>query len=84
VESAPQVHTAETLPEKNLHEEYMKISRKVAGSIPDKAIGFLNNASGRIMILGSTQPQTEMSMRNLLERPVHQADNFSAICEPVM
>jgi hypothetical protein len=43
-------------------------SRKVAGSIPDEVIGFFNlpNHSSRTMTLGSTQPLTEMSTRNLL------------------
>jgi hypothetical protein len=42
-------------------------SRKVAGSIPDEVIRFLNwfNPSSRAMVLGSTQPLTEMSTRNL-------------------
>jgi hypothetical protein len=42
-------------------------SRKVAGSIPDEVTGFFNlpNPSSRTMTLGSTQPQTEMSTRNL-------------------
>jgi hypothetical protein len=37
-------------------------SRKVAGSIPDKVIGFFNwpNPSSRTMALGSTQPLTEI------------------------
>jgi hypothetical protein len=41
-------------------------SRKVAGSSPDE-VDFLNgpNPSGRTMTLGSTQPLTEMSTRNL-------------------
>jgi hypothetical protein len=41
-------------------------SRKVAGSIPDEAIGFLNwpNPSSRTMTLGSTQPLTEIITRN--------------------
>jgi hypothetical protein len=40
---------------------------KVAGSIPDEVIGFLNwpNPSSRTMALGSTQPLTKMSTRNL-------------------
>jgi hypothetical protein len=44
-----------------------KRSRKVAGSIPDKVTGFFNlpNLSNRNMVLGSTQPLTEMSTRNL-------------------
>ena len=42
-------------------------SRKVAGTIPDGVIGIfhLSNPSGRIMILGSTQPLTEMSTRSI-------------------
>ena len=38
-------------------------SRKVAGSIPDGAIGIF--PSGRTMALRSTQPLTEMSTRNI-------------------
>jgi hypothetical protein len=43
-------------------------SRKVAGSIPIEVIEFLNfpNPSSRTMVLGSTQPLTEMGTRNLL------------------
>jgi hypothetical protein len=36
------------------------------------------------MILGSTQPLTEISTRNIpggKKRPAHRADNLSAICE---
>ena len=43
-------------------------SRKVAGSIPDGVTGFFfqwHNPSGRTMALGSTQPLTEMSTRNV-------------------
>jgi hypothetical protein len=63
-----------------LHKYYVKIwglygssvvvkaaaSRKVAGSSPDE-VDLFNwpNPSGRIMALGSTQPLTEMSTRNL-------------------
>jgi hypothetical protein len=41
--------------------------RKVEGLIPDEVIGFFNwpNPSSRSMALGSTQPLTEMSTRNL-------------------
>jgi hypothetical protein len=38
------------------------------------------------MALGSTQPLTEMSTRNLPAgkgRPVRKADNFTAIYEPI-
>ena len=42
-------------------------SRKVAGSIPDGVIGILHwhNPSGRTVALGSTQPPTQMSTRNI-------------------
>ena len=42
-------------------------SRKVAGSIPDGVIGIFpsHNPSGRTVALGSTQPLTEMSTRNI-------------------
>jgi hypothetical protein len=39
------------------------------------------------MALGSTQPLTEMSTRNLPEvkrRPAHKADSLTAICEPIV
>jgi hypothetical protein len=39
------------------------------------------------MALGSTQPLTEMSTRNLPEgkgRPALKADNLTAICEPIV
>jgi hypothetical protein len=40
---------------------------KVAGSIPNQVIRFFNwsNPSSRTMALGSTQPLTEMSTRDL-------------------
>jgi hypothetical protein len=62
-------------------------SRKVAGSIPDEVIGFFNwpNPSSRIMALGSTQPLTEMSTKNLpwgKGRPAPEAD-LTATCEPI-
>jgi hypothetical protein len=42
-------------------------SRKVAGSIPDSVTGIFHwhNPSGRTMALGSNQPLTEMSTRNI-------------------
>ena len=42
-------------------------SRKVAGSIPDGVTGIFHwhNPSGRTMALGSTQPLTEISTRNV-------------------
>jgi hypothetical protein len=39
------------------------------------------------MALGSTQPLTEMSTRNLpggKVRPAREADNLTAICEPIV
>jgi hypothetical protein len=41
----------------------------------------------RTVALGSTQPLTEMSTRNLpgvKERPARKADNLTAICEPIV
>jgi hypothetical protein len=62
--------------------------REVADSIPDDGIGFINlyNFSGRAMALGSTQPLTEMSTRNLPGgegRPELKAD-LTTICEPIV
>jgi hypothetical protein len=38
--------------------------------------------------VGSTQPLTEMSTRNLpgggKKRPAHRADNLTATCEPIV
>jgi hypothetical protein len=64
-------------------------SRKVAGSSPDEMIGFFNlpNPSSRNMALGSTQPLTEMSTRNIpggKGRPAGKDDNFTAICESIV
>jgi hypothetical protein len=39
------------------------------------------------MALGSTQPLTEMSIRNLpggLRRPARKSHNLTAICEPIV
>jgi hypothetical protein len=39
------------------------------------------------MALGSAQPVTEMSTRNLpvdKERPARKADNLTAVCEPIV
>jgi len=57
-------------------------SRKVAGSIPNGVNGifYWHNPSGRTMALGSTQPLTEMSTRNIFKgerRPVRKADNLT-------
>jgi len=42
-------------------------SRKIAGSIPDGVTGIFHwhNPSGGTMVLGLTQPLTEMSTRNI-------------------
>jgi hypothetical protein len=50
-------------------------------------VDFLNlpNPPSRTMALGSTQPLTEMSTRNLpggKKRPARRTDNLSAIYEP--
>jgi hypothetical protein len=46
----------------------------------------LPNPSSRTMALGSTQPLTSMSTRNLLGggRPARRADNLTDICEPIV
>jgi hypothetical protein len=39
------------------------------------------------MVLGSTQPLTEMSTKDLSGdkgRPARKADNLTAICEPIL
>jgi hypothetical protein len=64
-------------------------SRKVVGPIPDKVTEFFFwlNASSRTMVLGLTQPLTEMSTRKLpgiKGRPARKADNLAAICEPIV
>jgi hypothetical protein len=43
------------------------VAQLLAGSIPDGVIGIFHsrNPSGRTMALGSTQPLTEMSTRNV-------------------
>jgi hypothetical protein len=41
----------------------------------------------KCMALGSIQPLTETSTRNLpggTERPAREADNLTAICEPIV
>jgi hypothetical protein len=46
---------------------YSATNRKAGGSIPDGVIGIFHwhKPSGRTMALGSTQPLTEMSTRNI-------------------
>jgi hypothetical protein len=55
--------------------------------VPDEVDFFLNlpYPSSRTMVLGSTQPLTEMSTRNVpggKNWPARRADNLAAICEP--
>jgi hypothetical protein len=57
-------------------------NRNVTGSIPDGVIGFFHwhNPFGRTMALGSTQPLTEMSTKNISwewRRLVCRADNLA-------
>jgi hypothetical protein len=54
--------------------------------VPDE-VNFFNlpNPSSCTMALGSTQPPTKMSTRNLLGgkmQPTRRADNLAAICVP--
>jgi hypothetical protein len=68
------------------------ISRKVVSSSPDEIIGFFNwpNPSSRTMVLGSTQPLTEMSTRNLpggvkgdrCIKLTNLSPSVSRLCEP--
>jgi hypothetical protein len=68
---------------------FLLLLLKVAGLFPDEVIGFFNssNPASRTMAMGSTQPLTEMSTRNLpgsKGRPACKADNLTAICEPIV
>jgi hypothetical protein len=63
-------------------------SREVAVSIPDEVVEFFSwpNPSSRTMALGSTQPLTEMSTRNISEgtgRPARKAD-ITTICDLIV
>jgi hypothetical protein len=58
------------------------------GSSTDE-VNFFNlpNPSSRTLALGSTQPLTDVTTRNLLGgngRPASKADNLTAICEPIV
>jgi hypothetical protein len=62
------------------------VSRKITGSVPDEVVELSIdiNASSRTMALGSTQPLTEIFIRNIpggKGRPELKADNFTAVCE---
>jgi hypothetical protein len=56
-------------------------SRKAAGSRPDE-VDYLNlpNPSGRTIALGSTQPLTEMSTRNLKKKLPPSVSRLSKKC----
>jgi hypothetical protein len=63
-------------------------NRKVGGSIPDEVIGFFKwtNPSSSTMALGSTQPLTEISTRNLPGGkgwPARKVD-LAAVCERIV
>jgi hypothetical protein len=56
---------------------------------PMRSFGIFNSPdpSSRTMALGSTQPLTEMSIRNLPTRkgrPARKADNLTANCESIV
>jgi hypothetical protein len=56
---------------------------------PMRSLDFFNlsNPSSRTMALGSIQPLTEVSTRNLpggKGRPARKTDNLTAICEPIV
>jgi hypothetical protein len=64
-------------------------ARRLQVRFPMRLLDFFNlpNPSSRIMALGSTQPLTEMSIRNLpggKGRSAHKAGNLTAICEPLV
>jgi hypothetical protein len=58
------------------------------GLSPDEVYLFnLPNPSSSNIELGSTQPLTKMSTRNIpggKGRPAHKPDNLTAICEPIV
>jgi acetyl esterase/lipase len=63
-------------------------SGRLQVQVPMRSLEIFNlpSSSSRIMALGSIQPLTEMSTRNLpgaRGRPARKADNLTAICEPI-
>jgi hypothetical protein len=61
----------------------------MAGSIPDEITAFFNqpNPSSRTIVVGTTQPLTEMSTRYLpggKRRQARKADNLTVIYEPIV
>jgi hypothetical protein len=75
-----------TTPEKKKTFDNFYLPTVLTGRIPDEVEFFnLPNPSSRTMALGSTQPLTEMSTRNLpggRKRPARRADNLAAIYDP--
>jgi hypothetical protein len=58
-------------------------------AFPIRSLNFFSwpNPFSRTMALGSTQPLTEMSTRNLpggIRRPARKVDKPTAICEPIV
>jgi hypothetical protein len=54
---------------------------------PMGSLDFSFDSSSRTIALGSTEPLTEMSTKNLpvgKRRPSRKADNLTAICEPTV
>jgi hypothetical protein len=73
----------------HFHYYYIILPLCITGSIPDEVDGLFSwpNSSSRTVALGSTQPLTEMSTRNLpgsKGRPVCKADNLAAIYGPTV
>jgi hypothetical protein len=63
-------------------------TRRSRVRFPMRTLEFFNSSdrTNRIMALGSTQPLTEMSTRNLpggKGRPARMADNLNTISEPI-
>jgi hypothetical protein len=61
-------------------------SHKVLGSNPDEVLN-LPNPSSRTVILGFTQPLTEINTRKIpgvKARSARKAGNLSVICEPIV
>jgi hypothetical protein len=57
------------------------------GQGPNWGCSAKGNPSSRTMALGSSQPLTDMSTRNLpggKARPARKAVNLTAICEPIV
>jgi hypothetical protein len=64
-------------------------TERLVSTFPDEVIAFFNlpNPSSRTMALESTQPLTEMSIRNLpgsKGRPGRKANSLTDICEPTV